>query len=81
MNATPFGMAADAIDLIDVVAARLEQARAIACSVAEQIESITLDAGLSRQLSGEIGAMHTQILDVQALVEMLATHRSVRPNV
>ena len=61
-----------------MVAARLEQTRAIVCSISEQIEQAVLDTPLSRQLSGEIGAMHTQILDVQAIVEMLAVRCVVR---
>jgi hypothetical protein len=68
----------DVIDLIDFAAARLEQTRAIACSVAEQIESASLESSLARQLSGEIGAMHTQIMDVQGIIEMLAVSCSVR---
>lgn len=71
---------ADAIDLVDGVSCRLEQARAIAWAVAEQLERSALPAEQCAQLSGEMSAVYSQITEAQSLVESLAGKCGLRPH-
>jgi hypothetical protein len=63
------------IDLIDRMATALEQARAVSLAISDQLDAGGIPRPLVERLAGEIGVVHTQIVDAQELLERLASRR------
>jgi dihydroxyacetone kinase len=63
--------AADAIDLLDSMSVKLEQARSVTWAVSEQIERSMSNHSLGHNICGEMGTVYTQLVEVQDLVEQL----------
>jgi hypothetical protein len=71
----PMNSALQDIDLIDRMSSSLEQARAVALAINEQLEHAMLPPRLLEQLAGEIAVVHNQIVDAQASLDDLAARR------
>ncbi|MDB5969237.1 MAG: hypothetical protein JWQ90_1687 [Hydrocarboniphaga sp.] len=71
---------ADAIDLLDGLASRLEQARSVAWAMSEQIERSVSQDPMRRTMCGEMGMVYSQLIESQELVERLFAKLQRRGN-
>lgn len=59
-------------DLLDQVTAKLEHVRTVTWSVADQVDRLCETNEVKEVVSGEVGLIYSQLLEMQSLIDQLS---------